>query len=302
MEKLKIEVAGIEFKNPIVIASGPAGFGDEFFKYVSPSTIGGFTTKTVTPQPKDGNPPPRLVYTKGGLLNSIGLQNPGVDTFVREVAPNLPKETVRIISIGGENAQDFLEVGQKVEEFADMIEINLSCPNVREGGTISSNEKLSSEILFACSHSLSKPLIAKLSPDGDILKQAEVALKNGIKIVNVGNSLQGAKFNINDGKPFLKRVVGGLSGPALLPITLWKVYQVKAMFPQLEIIGLGGVNNPKDVLECAIAGASLVSMGTHAMIDPEGIDDFILKTEKLLEERKVSFKELVGCSHRGGYR
>jgi dihydroorotate dehydrogenase (NAD+) catalytic subunit len=301
LESLKIKVGDIDFKNSIVIASGPAGFGEEFFKYVSPSSIGAFTTKTVTPKPKDGNPPPRIVYAKDGLLNSIGLQNPGVDAFVRDVAPYLPKETVRIISIGGESVEDFVEVGKKVEEFSDMIEINLSCPNVREGGTIASNEKLSAEILSACSSSLNKPLIAKLSPDGDILKQARVAVENDIKIVNIGNSLQGAKFNIDNGKPFLKRVVGGLSGPALLPITLWKIYQVKSRFPQLDIIGLGGVNDPKDVLECAIAGASLVSIGTYAMANPQKIEEFVKETERLLKERNVSFEELVASAHKGGY-
>lgn len=302
MDTLKITVEGVEFKNPIVIASGPAGFGDEFFKYVSPKEIGAFTTKTVTPQAKDGNAPPRIVYVKNGLLNSIGLQNPGVDEFASKIAPTLPKETVRIISIGGEMPDDFSKSIAKTEEFAEMMEINLSCPNVRSGGIIASDEVLTEEILLACRKSTQKPLIAKLSPDLDVIEQSRIAIENGIKIVNIGNSIQGAKFNVNTGRAFLRRVGGGLSGPAFLPIILWKVYQVKEAFPSLKVIGLGGVSRPEDVIEYAIAGASLVGIGSEAMTNPIGIPRLVSELRKFLKSRKMKFEDFVGISHRGGFK
>ncbi len=302
MDRLKITVEGIEFKNPIVIASGPAGFGDELFKYLSPKEVGAFTTKTVTPQAKDGNPPPRVVYVKNGLLNSIGLQNPGVDEFTSKIAPILPKGTVKIISVGGETPDDFSKSIAKTEMFADMLEINLSCPNVRSSGIIASDKTLTREILLACHSSTQKPLIAKLSPDLNVVEQSRTVVESGIKMVNVGNSIQGAKFNVNTGRAFLRRVGGGLSGPAFLPIILWKVYQVKEAFPNLHIIGLGGVSQPKDVMEYAIAGASLVGIGSEAMTNPMGIPNLIDGIRKLLEDRKMKFEDFVGISHKGGFR
>ncbi len=293
---------GVHFKNPIIVASGPAGFGDEFFKHVDAAKIGGFTSKTVTPQRKEGNPPLRLVYLKAGLLNSIGLQNPGVNEFVEKIAPIIPRETVRIVSVGGEKVEDFVEVSKKVEPFADIIEVNLSCPNVRNGGVISSDEALSKEILTACRESVSKPIIAKLSPDLDVIAQSEVALKSGVKIVNIGNSLQGAKFNVERGLPFLKRVVGGLSGPAFLPVLLWKVYQVKSTFgEELNIVGLGGVSSAYDVIEYAIAGASLVSVGSYIMNAPEKIEELTADVKRFLAERHLTFQEIVGVALKGGY-
>ncbi len=301
MDTLKTIVEGVEFKNPIVIASGPAGFGDEFFKYVSPKEIGAFTTKTVTSQAKDGNPPPRIVYVKDGLLNSIGLQNPGVDEFASKIAPNLPKGIVKIISIGGETPDDFSKSITKTEKFADMMEINLSCPNVRLGGIIASDGILTKEILFVCRKSTQKPLIAKLSPDLDVVEQSKIAVESGIKIVNIGNSIQGAKFNLNTGRAFLGRVGGGLSGPAFLPIILWKVYQVKEMFPSLQIIGLGGVSRPEDIIEYAIAGASLVGIGSEAMTNPMGISKLVDGVREFLKGRKMKFEDFVGISHKGGF-
>ncbi len=298
---LSIEIEGIHFKNPIVTASGPLGFGDEFFKYTSSDTIGGFTSKTVTPYPITGNIPPRLVYLQNGLLNSIGLQNPGVDFFIQKIAPSLPQTCVRIISVGGESPEDFANVTKKVEKFADMIEVNLSCPNVG-GSVIASDSKLTKEILSACKMTTKKPLIAKLSLDLDTVWQSQIAMESGIKIVNIGNSIQGARFNVKTGKPFLKNVRGGLSGPAFMPIALWKVYQVKQAFPELTIIGLGGVEKAEDVVEYIVAGASLIEIGTQAMIDPKSIQKIIEDLKKILEALKLDIKEIIGASHRGGFR
>jgi len=298
---LSIEIEGIHFKNPIVTASGPLGFGDEFFKYISPSVIGGFTSKTVTPKPITGNMPPRLVYIQNGLLNSIGLQNPGVDLFIQKTAPFLSEKCVRIISVGGENPQDFADVTKKVEKFADMIEVNLSCPNVG-GKVIASDSQLTKEILSGCKAMTKKPLIAKLSLDLDTVRQSQIAIDSGIKIVNIGNSIQGARFNFKTGKPFLKNVKGGLSGPAFMPIALWKVYQVKEAFEDLTVIGLGGVTKAEDVMEYAIAGASIVEIGTQAMIDPKSIQKIIEDLKNMLEALKLDFKEVVNVSHRGGFR
>ena len=301
MNKLKITIKGVEFKNPIVIASGPAGFGEEFFEYLSPSEIGGFTTKTVTPFPKDGNKPPRIVYVRSGLLNSIGLQNPGIKIFESRIAPKLPKTTRRIISIGGESPDDFSDLTSRIEEFCDMLEINLSCPNVHSKGVIAADGKLSKDIISACRELTNKPLIVKISPDLNVVEQSRVAKESGADIINVANSIQGTRFNVETGQPFLKRINGGLSGPAFMPIILWKVYQVKEAFPDLPIIGLGGVTTSRDVVEYAIAGASLVGVGAEAMINPKGIPAIVRGVGEFLKRKKMNFEDIVGAAHKGGF-
>ncbi len=297
---LSVIVDGIKFKNPVVTASGPLGFGDEFFKYVSAEKIGGFTTKTVTPKPIQGNLPPRIVYLENGLLNSIGLQNPGIEGF-KKIATSLPKECVRIISVGGEKPEDFAEVASKVNEFADMIEINLSCPNVG-GKTISSDFELTKSVLEACREITQKPLIAKISPDIDPLVQSRIAIDSGIRIVNIGNSIQGMRINLKSGRPFLKGIKGGLSGPAFMPIILWKVYQVKDAFPDLSIIGLGGVRSASDIIEYAMAGASLIGIGTQFMVNPSSAAKIVEDLQKKIDSLKMNFADLIGISHRGGFR
>ncbi|BBJ27328.1 dihydroorotate dehydrogenase [Athalassotoga saccharophila] len=296
---LSVIVDGVKFKNPIVTASGPLGFGDEFFKYVSAEKIGGFTTKTVTPKPIQGNIPPRILYLENGLLNSIGLQNPGVEKF-KEIAASLPKECVKIISVGGERPEDFAEVTSKIEEFADMIEINLSCPNIG-GKTISSDFELTKSVLASCREVTKKPLIAKISPDVDPLIQSRIAIDAGVKIVNIGNSIQGMRINLKTGRPFLKGVKGGLSGPAFMPVILWKVYQVKDAFPDLSIIGLGGVRNASDIIEYAMAGSSLVGIGTQFMINPSSAVRIVDDLQNKIDSLKMNFADLIGISHRGGF-
>lgn len=301
MDNLKITIKGVEFRNPIIIASGPVGFGEEFFKYVSPSEIGGFTTKTITLFPKEGNKPPRIVYVKNGLLNSIGLQNPGIDFFESEIAPKLPNSTKKIISIAGESPDDFSNLTRRVEKFCDMLEINLSCPNVHSKGVIASDSKLSKDIISACREVTSKPIIAKISPDLNVVEQSRVAVESGADIINVANSLQGAKFNVETGRPFLRKINGGLSGPAFMPIILWKVYQVKEAFPDLPIIGLGGVTRPIDIVEYAIAGASLIGVGAEAMINPKGIPFLVNGIDEFLKHKEMKFEDIVGIAHKGGF-
>jgi dihydroorotate dehydrogenase (NAD+) catalytic subunit len=297
---LSLRIKGIEFKNPIVIASGPLGFGEEFFKYISSSFIGGFTTKTITLNPVIGNKPPRLVYVEDGLLNSIGLQNPGLDAFIINYAPHLPESCVRIISVGGEKAEDFARVTEGVDSFADMIEINLSCPNVG-GQTIVSDLKSAKAVVSACRKSTKKPLIAKLSPDEDPVIQARMAVDAGADVVNIGNSIQGARFNVDSGRPFLKNVKGGLSGPAFMPVILLKVYQIKDAFPDLPVIGLGGVRKAEDIVEYAIAGASLAGIGSSAMINPDNVRIIYENLQKFMDKRGFNFREMIGIAHRGGF-
>ncbi len=300
MGVLNVTVKGVGFSNPIIIASGPGGFGEEFFKYINPSEIGGFTAKTVTPKPKPGNRSPRIAYVRDGLMNSIGLQNPGVERFVAEFARSIPEETVRITSIGGETPEDFAMMAKAVDGFSEMVEVNLSCPNVNSGEVVAADPKLSSEIISACRVSTAKPLIAKLSPDVDVVSQAKTVTEAGADIVNVANSIQGARFNVNTGKPFLKNVRGGLSGPAFMPVILWKVYRVREAFPDLPIIGLGGVTRAEDAIEYAIAGASLVGIGTEAMINPSGIRKITEDLGRYLEDKNLRFEEIIGAAHRGG--
>lgn len=294
MVDMSVELFGLGFKNPVVLASGPAGNGKEAMEVFDLAKLGGFTTKTVTWKPGYGNPPPRLVEIYGGVLNSIGLENKGFQYFVREELPLLRGiDTVKIISIGGETLDEFVQMVEILNDipYVDIIELNLSCPNVENGGVLFGKIPLSvRKICESCKKMLSKkPLIAKLSADvTDIVEIASEAVKGGIDGFTLINSVQGMKINIETGTPYFAHAVGGMSGPCIKPIGIWNVYQVRKAFPDIPIIGVGGIMSGEDAIEYIMVGANVIGIGFGAMVDfdlPYRVIDGI---EKFLKRHKCN--------------
>lgn len=308
MIDLKVRVLGITFRNPILIASGPGGFGEELSKHLDFSKIGGFITKTITPNPREGNAPPRIVDTHGGILNSIGLPNPGIEKFTEETIPQLKKLNTNIfVSIGGDSLEDFEVMAQVIDgfQFIKGIELNLSCPNVSKGGLLfGKDSKILKKIVSLVTNATNKPVLAKLTPEvTDITEFAQIAIEGGADGISLINCPQGLRININTGLPYLKRGIGGLSGPAIKPIALAKIYQVRSKLPDIPIIGVGGVMTYEDVLEFAMAGANLVAIGTGIMINPKLPEEILPKLIEFLESKRIrKYEEIVGISHKEGLK
>ncbi|MCD6238398.1 MAG: dihydroorotate dehydrogenase [Thermotogae bacterium] len=294
MVDMSIELFGLRFKNSVVLASGPAGNGKEAMEVFDLARLGGFTTKTVTWKPERGNPPPRLVEIYGGVLNSIGLENGGFEYFVDKELPLLRDiNTIKIVSVGGETIEEFARMVEILNDipYVDIIELNLSCPNVESGGVLfGKTSLLVRKICERCKKvSSKKPLIIKLSPDvTDIVEIASEAVKGGIDGFTLINSVQGMKINIEMGTPYFVRAVGGMSGPCIKPIGIWNVYQVRRAFPDIPIIGVGGIMSGEDAIEYIMAGANVIGIGFGAMVDfdlPYRVIDGI---EKFLKRHKYN--------------
>jgi dihydroorotate dehydrogenase (NAD+) catalytic subunit len=271
MVDLSVKINDVEFKNPILTASGTFGFGEEFSDIYDINILGGIITKTVTLKERIGNPPPRVVETPSGMLNSIGLANPGIDRFLKEKLPFLRQLKTRvIINIAGESINDYVELIKILdnESWFAGYEINLSCPNVERGIIFSSDPALTYEITSKLREHTDKLLIIKLSPNvtdiGAIAKNAE---KGGADAVSLINTLIGMAVDIESRKPVLGNITGGLSGPAVKPVALAKIFEVNKNV-KIPIIGIGGISNFKDVLEFMITGSSLVQIGTANFFDP----------------------------------
>ncbi len=273
MVDIAVELFGLRFKNPVVLASGPSGNGKEAIEVFDLAKLGGFTTKTVTWEPRQGNPPPRLVEIYGGILNSIGLENNGIECFIKEELPLLKDvDTVKIVSVGGDTVEEFAQMVERLNDipYVDVIELNLSCPNVENGGiSFGKSPSMVRKVCETCKKmSPKKPLMAKLSSDvTDVVEIASEAIKGGIDGLTLINSVQGMRMNIETGRPYLLRGVGGMSGPCIKPIGIWNVYQVRRAFPDIPIIGTGGVMNGEDVIEYIMAGANVVGIGFGAIVD-----------------------------------
>ena len=271
MADVSVERWGISFASPIVLASGPAGFGVELAGQVDLPRIGAVTTKTVTPQPKAGNPQPRLVDCPAGALNSIGLDNPGFETFQTAILPQLPSlPTQVIVSLTGPTASETAEMAASLSESGTVraIELNLSCPNVT-GGLIGADQEAVREYVRSTRAAFDGVLLVKLPGDaGDLLKSTGAALDAGADGMTLINSLRGMRVDWRAGRPFLKSVFGGLGGPAILPIALARVYDVRRAFPEAVIIGTGGVTDLGSLVEMLMAGADLVGIGFGLMVDP----------------------------------
>ena len=268
---MKVNLAGVELKNPVVVASGTFGFGREYGQFYDLSELGGICVKGLTAQRREGNPAPRIAETPMGILNSVGLQNPGVDAFIAEELPFLRQYDVKVIAnISGNTPEEYGEMCEKLSAAGvDMIEVNISCPNVKAGGlAYGTKPELAAEVTrMAKSHS-TVPVMVKLSPNvTDITEIARAVADAGADALSLINTLRGMRIDINTRRPILKMNTGGLSGPAVLPVAVRMVWEV-AQAVNLPILGMGGVSKADDAAQLMLAGASAVAVGTACFADP----------------------------------
>ena len=298
MADLHVTIAGVPFENPLIAASGTFGFGREYGEFFPLSVLGGVSCKGLTLRERMGNPPPRVAETPGGMLNSVGLQNPGVDRFIREDLPWLSGQGTRIIAnIAGSTPEEYCEMAEKLSDTAvDMIELNISCPNVKEGGvqfgtSCGSVEAITSAVRRFCK----KPLMVKLSPNvADIGEIAATAESAGADALSMINTLTGMRIDVRTRRPALRNNTGGLSGPALLPVAVRMVWQAAARV-KIPIVGAGGVSCWKDAAELLLAGASAVQIGTVFFSDPEAPLGILKGLNEYLDQNGISsVGELTG--------
>ena len=295
----KVTIAGVEFKNPVMTGSGTFGSGMEYGEFVDLNRLGAVVTKGVANVPWPGNPTPRIAETYGGMLNAIGLQNPGIDVFIERDIPFLKKyDTKIIVNVCGKSVEDYLEVVEKLGDTdVDMLEINVSCPNVKEGA-IAFGQK--ADCLYDITSQIKKkakqPVIMKLSPNvTDITEMAKAAEAAGSDAISLINTLTGMKIDINRRTFALANKTGGLSGPAVKPVAVRMVYQC-AQAVKIPIIGMGGIANAEDALEFIMAGATAVSVGAMNFVNPYTTVEVAEGIEKFMREKKVEdINELIGC-------
>ena len=285
-----VKICGVEFKNPVLAASGTFGFGREYNEFYDIGILGGICTKGTTIRPRSGNPTPRIAETSGGVLNAIGLQNPGVDAFLRQDLPFLrEKDIVVIANIAGATVEDYLAVAAKLDGQVDMIELNISCPNVKEGGVAfgirpESVKSITGKVKSVLRHT---PLIVKLSPNVEsIAANALAAEEGGADAISLVNTFTGMAINIATRRPLLANVTGGLSGACIKPVALRMVYEAKQAV-KIPVIGMGGITKWQDVVEFMLAGASLVQVGTANFSDPMAMPKIIFGLESYLEKNGI---------------
>ena len=299
MSRLNITLCGVNFKNPVIAASGTYGFGREYNEFYPISRLGGISSKGMTIREKAGNPPPRIAETPSGILNSVGLQNPGVEHFIREDLPWLrEQDTVIIANIAGGTEEDYAAIAERVNASeVDMVELNISCPNVKAGGAAFGTSCAGAELVTALvrKHCPNKPLIVKLSPNvtsiSEIAKAVEAA---GADAVSLINTLLGMRIDIRTRRPILRNNKGGMSGAAVFPIAVRMVNEVYNAV-KIPVIGLGGICTWQDAIEMTLAGASAIQVGTVMFTDPyaplkiiDGMDNY------LAENNIANISELVG--------
>lgn len=292
---LSVDYKGINIKNPIVIASGPAGNGEELSQTIDLSRIGMFTSKTVTMNRTDGNPPPRIVDVYGGIINSIGLQNPGFQSFMTETLPFLENLRIPVIVSLASNYAEELETMVKALDTRNIkfLEINFSCPNVDKGREpIGTNPNKIFHTVKKLKKLTKKNILIKFAPADAILELVQAAISAGAEGVVLSNCPKGMKIDINTMKPILKREFGGFAGPAIKPITLNQVYQVRKQFKDIMIIGTGGVINHEDALEYIMAGANLVGIGFGVMLDPFIPIQIIEQLEQWFKLRNLNYSSV----------
>ncbi len=271
MADLSVNIAGVNFKNPLIAASGTFGFGHEYSNFFDLSNLGGISCKGITLKKRLGNPPPRIAETPSGILNAVGLQNPGVDHFISEDLPWLKEQnTVIIANIAGNTPEEYAQMAEKLSNTnVDMIEMNISCPNVKSGGVQfgTSCESVGAITKTVRDH-CKKPLIVKLSPNvTDIAEIAKSAEASGADAISMINTLTGMRIDINTKRPIIHNNTGGLSGPAVFPVAVRMVWQV-ANAVNIPIIGMGGISTWKDAVEMLMAGATALQIGTCMFTDP----------------------------------
>lgn len=296
---MKTTIAGVTFQNPVTTASGTFGSGMEYSDYVDLSRLGAVTTKGVSSVPWPGNSTPRVAETYGGMLNAIGLQNPGMDVFIQRDIPFLRKyDTKIIVNVVGKTTQEYCDVVERLSDCdVDMLEINISCPNVKEGGiAFGQDPRCVEEITAEIKKRAKQPVIMKLSPNvTDITEIARAAQAGGADALSLINTLTGMKIDIHRRACLLANKTGGLSGPAIKPIAVRMVYQV-ARAVELPIIGMGGICNAEDALEFMMAGASMIAVGTANFINPSATMEVLEGIEAYLRQYDIQdIREIIGC-------
>ena len=296
---LSVNIAGVELKNPVMTASGTFGSGAEYSEFVDLNLLGGVVTKGVANVPWPGNPTPRIAETYGGMINAVGLQNPGIDVFKERDIPFLRKyDTKIIVNVCGRSTEDYCEVVEKLADCdVDLLEINISCPNVKEGGiAFGQSPKAAEDITKAVKKYAKQPIIMKLSPNvTDITEMARAVEAGGADAVSLINTLTGMKIDIHKRAFAVANKTGGLSGPAIKPVAIRMVYQV-ANAIKLPIIGMGGIMTGEDAIEFMMAGATGVSVGTANFHNPRATLDVLEGIESYMKKYNISdVKELIGC-------
>ena len=295
----KVNLAGMELKNPVMTASGTFGSGAEYSEFVDLNRLGAVVTKGVANVPWPGNPTPRIAEVYGGMLNAIGLQNPGIDVFAKRDIPFLKQyDTKIIVNVCGKTTEDYIEVVERLaDEPVDLLEINISCPNVKEGGiAFGQDPKAVEAITREVKKHAKQPVIMKLSPNvTDITVMAKAAEAGGADVLSLINTLTGMKIDINRRAFAIANKTGGMSGPAVKPVAVRMVYQV-ANAVSLPIIGMGGIATAEDALEFIMAGATAVSVGTANFYNPYATVEIAEGIENFMKKQKVEdIRELIGC-------
>lgn len=297
MINTKVNIAGVEFKNPIIPASGTFGFGREYNEFYDISVLGGFCTKGMTLQEKAGNANPRVAEIPMGMINSVGLQNPGVDHFLEVDLPWLKTIDTRVIAnVAGSTVDDYIAICEKVSvDGVDMVELNISCPNVKTGGAgLGVDPKNVEMVTRAVRDACKKPLMVKLTPNvSNIADNARAAEAGGADAISLINTVGGMAVNYKTRRPILANVMGGMSGPCAKPIALKMVWQCYNAV-KVPIVGLGGIMNYKDVLEFMICGASAVQIGAANIFDPMASYNIVKDLEKYVAEQNMDINDLVG--------
>ncbi|MBO5560564.1 MAG: dihydroorotate dehydrogenase [Firmicutes bacterium] len=288
---MSVDICGVKLKNPVMTASGTFGSGVEFSDFVDLNRLGAVVVKGVAAKPWKGNPAPRIAEVYGGMLNSVGLQNPGVDWFIENDIPFLRRfDTKIIVNVCGHSIEEYTDVVKKLRgRDIDLLELNISCPNVSEGGmSFGTEPEMAKKVVSEVKKYADKPLIVKLTPNvTDITVIAKAVKEGGADALSLINTLTGMKIDIYRRKPVLHRKIGGMSGPAVKPVALRMVWQVcKAV--DLPVIGMGGISNAEDALEFIMAGATGVSLGTANFIDPMATVKTIDGIEKFMREQNIS--------------
>lgn len=297
---LSVHVAGIPLRNPVMTASGTFGYGEEFAAYVDLEKIGAIVTKGLSLKAKAGNPMPRIVETPGGMLNAIGLQNVGIETFIREKVPFLRKiATPVIVNFFGNTVEEYAALAERLDAIPEVagIEVNISCPNVKHGGIVfGTDPKSAYSVVKAVRETTIKPLIVKLSPNvTDIVEMACACAEADADALSLINTITGMAIDLKTRRPALANVTGGLSGPAIKPVALRMVWQVSRAV-KLPIIGIGGITTATDVLEFLLAGATAVQVGTANFMSPAASQQIVEDLEKYLRDNGIKdVKELIGA-------
>lgn len=296
---LKVDLCGITLNNPVMTASGTFGSGEEYSEFVDLNKLGAVVTKGVANVPWEGNKTPRVAEVYGGMLNAIGLQNPGIDVFIERDIPFLKKfDTKIIVNVCGHTMEEYIEVVKRLsDQPVDMLEINISCPNVKEGGiAFGQDPKMVEEITREVKKHAAQPIIMKLSPNvTDITEMARAAEAGGADALSLINTITGMKIDVRTRSFALANRTGGMSGPAVHPVAVRMVYQT-AQAVKLPIIGMGGVFTAEDALELILAGASAVSVGTANFTNPKATEEIIDGLREYMEEFDVKdIRDLIGA-------